>query len=224
MSILMEAENISKKYNLNSQYMELLPTSIKIEKGKIYVIRGKSGSGKSTLLNILGGIDRPTSGNVYVKENSFYNLSDEAQSKIRNISYGFIFQTFNLIPELTVFENIELPKHFNRHLKIKASDIIDISNELGIESLLYKKPFELSGGEQQRVAIARALITNPEIIFADEPTGNLDRINSKIIADLLVSFVVDRKASLIVVTHEEIFIEHEHIKLTMTNGELRVEE
>lgn len=223
MSILMEASSISKKYNQNSNYMELLPTSIKIEKGLIYVIKGKSGSGKTTLLNILGGIDKPTSGIVYFNQRSFYDLSDKDQSKIRNEKYGFIFQAFNLIPELTVFENIELPKHFNHDIKINKSDIVKLSEELGINALLNKKPFQLSGGEQQRVAIARALITNPEIIFADEPTGNLDSTNSKIIADLLVRIVAIRETTLVIVTHEEHLIENKHIKLTIHNGELKVE-
>ncbi len=220
----MESDSISKKYNPNSSYIELLPTSIKIEKGLIYVIKGKSGSGKTTLLNILGGIDKPTSGNVYFNQKSFYDLSDKDQSLLRNQKYGFIFQTFNLLPELTVKENIELPKHFNHNLTIKKTDIVELSKELGIDSLLNKKPFELSGGEQQRVAIARALITNPDIIFADEPTGNLDSENSKIIADMLVRMVTSRKTTLIIVTHEENLIEHEHIKLIIHNGKLSMEE
>lgn len=224
MSIILEASSISKKYNPNSTQIELLPASIKIKKGVIYVIKGKSGSGKSTLLNILGGMDKPTSGKVFIGPSSFYDLQDNEQSKIRSQKFGFVFQSFNLIPELTVYENIELPKHFNRFLKIDKSSILDLAEELGIFRLLNKKTFQLSGGEQQRVAIARALITNPEIIFADEPTGNLDVANSKIIADLLTGIVVTRKASLLIVTHEERLIEHEHIKLTLHNGQLNVED
>lgn len=220
MSILMETSLISKKYNPNSEYMELLPTSVKIEKGIIYVINGKSGSGKTTLLNILGGIDKPTSGIVYFNQESFYDLSDNAQSKIRNEKYGFIFQSFNLIPELTILENIKLPGYFNKNLKISKSDIIKLSEELGINYLLNKKPFQLSGGEQQRVAVARALITKPDIIFADEPTGNLDSTNSEIVADLLIRAVVSRNTTLIIVTHDNHLIKHNHINMTICNGEL----
>lgn len=224
MDILIEAKMICKKYNPNSKYMELAPTSLNIEKGKIYVITGKSGSGKTTLLNILGGIDTPTTGHVNINHKSFFDLSDTEQSKIRNQQFGFVFQTFNLIPELTVFENIQLPKHFNHNLKINYSDIEELSKRLGIDLLLHKKPFQLSAGEQQRVAIARALIVNPDIIFADEPTGNLDSENSKNIADLLVTSVVKRNTTLVIVTHEECLIHHEHIKLYMSNGTLRMEE
>lgn len=224
MTAIMKASMISKKYIPGSATMELAPCSLVLEKGMIYVIKGKSGSGKSTLLNLLGGIDKPSSGSVFFQGNSFYELSDKEQSKIRNENFGFIFQSFNLIPELTVQENIELPKYFNRSCDINPSRIASIAHEIGIGSLLRRKPHQLSGGEQQRVAIARALITNPDIIFADEPTGNLDTANSRIIADLLAGIVASRKATLVLVTHEERLIEHEHINLIIHNGQLKAEE
>lgn len=224
MSTLMKANNICKKYSSSINHFELKPASISLEKGKIYVIKGKSGSGKSTLLNIIGGMDRPTSGSVFFNNNSFYDLADKVQSKIRSEKYGFVFQSFNLIPEMTVKENIELPRYFNKNLAIDDAKINNIAEELAIRSLLQSKPSQLSGGEQQRVAIARALITSPEIIFADEPTGNLDSSNSKVIAKLLVNAVLNRNTTLVLVTHEENLIEHEHVKLYMHNGELKLGE
>lgn len=224
MNILLKANNICKKYHSNANHFELKPSSVSFEKGEIYVIKGKSGSGKSTLLNIIGGMDRPTSGSVYFNNQSFYELSDKEQSRIRNEKYGFIFQSFNLVPEMTVKENIELPKFFNKNLLIDNVKISRLAEELGIKSLLNSKPSQLSGGEQQRVAIARALITSPEIIFADEPTGNLDSFNTQVIAKLLVEVVSSRKATLVVVTHEANLIDHPHIKLLMHNGELKTED
>jgi putative ABC transport system ATP-binding protein len=222
MSLLIEADGITKKYNQYSNHTELLPTSLKIHKGMIYVIKGKSGAGKSTLLNILGGMDRPTSGKVFIHNRSFYDLSDHEQSKIRSRTFGFIFQSYNLIPELTAFENIELPKHFNRELKIDSSSIKNLSEELGIAHLLNKRIYQLSGGEQQRVGIARALITNPDIVFADEPTGNLDAMNSQIIVNLISKHVILRRTTLVMVTHEEGLIKENHKELTIHNGKLKV--
>lgn len=220
---IIEASQIRKKYNASSIRDDLATTSLTIHAGCIYVIKGKSGSGKTTLLNILGGMDPPTSGKVYVDQQSFYDLPDKEQSRIRNKKFGFIFQSFNLIPELTVYDNIQLPKYFNSELEIHRSDIVGLADELGIVNLLQKRANQLSGGEQQRVAIARALITNPEIIFADEPTGNLDAHNSKVIADLLSDAVMRRNATLVLVTHEECLMQYDHINLTMSNGELMTE-
>ncbi|GIQ68124.1 ABC transporter ATP-binding protein [Xylanibacillus composti] len=221
---LLNANFITKKYSSASTQAELQSLSYKFKKGNIYVIKGKSGSGKSTLLNILGGMDKPTSGSVYYKGRSFYELSDKEQSIIRNKEFGFIFQSFNLIPELTVQDNIHIPKYFNKDLQISSSSVEDLSHELGIYSILHKKPPQLSGGEQQRVAIARALITNPEIIFADEPTGNLDLANTTKIADLLVYLVASRNSTLILVTHEQNLIKHPHIELTLQDGVLKADE
>ncbi|MBD2845510.1 ABC transporter ATP-binding protein [Paenibacillus sp. IB182496] len=224
MTLLIKTNNICKKYNSNINQFQLKPTSISFEKGKIYIIKGRSGSGKSTLLNIIGGIDRPTSGTVFFNNESFYDLSDNKQSEIRNKNFGFVFQSFNLIPELTAKDNISLPKHFNKNININDNKINRIAEELGIKHLLNSKPFQLSGGEQQRIAIARALITTPEIIFADEPTGNLDNLNSQNVAKLLIDLVSNRNVTLILVTHEENLIKHQHTKFFMHDGELKLEE
>ncbi|USB33580.1 ABC transporter ATP-binding protein [Paenibacillus sp. YPG26] len=220
MTVILKATGISKKYKALTNSAVISHCSIEIEKGKTYVIKGKSGSGKTTLLNILGGIDKPSSGSVYYQGRSFYELSDNEQSRIRNEDFGFIFQSLNLIPELTVYENIELPRFFNRSCKISGSDISNIASEIGIGSLLHRKTYQLSGGEQQRVAIARALITSPNIIFADEPTGSLDASTSKIIAELLTRTVKIREVALVLVTHEEKIIEEDHIELTINDGKI----
>ncbi|MEK5066104.1 ABC transporter ATP-binding protein [Cytobacillus sp. FSL R5-0596] len=171
-----------------------------ISKGEISIIEGKSGSGKSTLLSILGGMEQPTKGKVYYNNHSLYDLSDYEQSKIRGEKFGFIFQSFQLIPELTAKENIELPLEFIGNNKSEWK-VFELAEELGIKYQLDKKPPFLSGGEQQRVAIARALITSPEVIFADEPTGNLDENTSKVIVNLLTKLCLQQHVSLVVVTN-----------------------
>jgi len=218
MGDILSASLISKKYNKNCDNQELKPVSLNFSENRIYLIRGKSGSGKTTLLNILGGMDRPDTGSVYFKQQPFYDLSEKEQALIRNKSFGFVFQSFNLIPELSAMENIMLPKYFNNRLTITNRDIKDLSDELGIGLLLHKEVFRLSGGEQQRVAIARALITEPDLIFADEPTGNLDSINSTNVFDLLIKSVLARKATLLMVTHEERTVEYPHENLYINDG------
>lgn len=223
MTVILKAMDISKKYNSYINESVLNNTHLSIKPGEIYVIEGKSGSGKSTLLNILGGMEKPTIGKVYYHNRSFYDLNDNEQAKIRGEKFGFIFQSFQLIPELSVQENIELPLQFITKPKNEIL-VKELAKELGIESQLHKKPAFLSGGEQQRVAIARALITSPEILFADEPTGNLDQATSRRIIDLLTSLCVNQHVSLLVVTHEKNLFNHPHHLFTMQKGKLKVEQ
>lgn len=220
MAFILETEKISKKYNLSNTVNEFETESLKIKHGVIYLVKGKSGSGKTTLLNMLGGLDKPTEGIVKFLGKSFYDLSDTKQSKLRNENYGFVYQHYNLIPELSVYENIKLPFYFNRKTIHTDEEIFNIAEELEIKKLLDKKAMQLSGGQQQRVAIARALITKPQIIFADEPTGNLDTETSKKIANLLVNTVKKRNATLILVTHEEQLIEYEHTLIRVDSGKI----
>lgn len=222
MSYIISGTDISKKYYTNSNRSVLKTIQFSIKEGAIYVIEGKSGSGKSTLLSILGGMEKPTLGKVYYKNRSLYDLNDIEQAKIRGEKFGFVFQSFQLIPELTVKENIELPLQFIGNTKNKRN-VNDLAEELGIISHLDKKPTFLSGGEQQRVAIARALITSPEIIFADEPTGNLDQSTSKIIVNILTKLCIQQHVSLVVVTHEKNLFDHPHNLYTMQDGKLQVE-
>ncbi|MET3574236.1 ABC transporter ATP-binding protein [Bhargavaea ullalensis] len=211
------ADNISKSFNGKTV---VRATSLKIRKGSIHVIEGKSGSGKSTLLSMLGGMEKPDKGEVRFKGSSLYRLNDTEQSKVRGTSFGYVFQSFHLIPELTVKENIELPLQFNPR-GVKKHRVDEIADALGISSQLEKRPDFLSGGEQQRVAIARAVITNPDILFADEPTGNLDQATSKTVVELLTTLVESMQISLVVVTHEQNLFSHPHHLYQMENGRLR---
>lgn len=222
MSTILRAENITKKYNYEMQNNILEKTCFTVEQGSIHVIKGKSGSGKSTFLSIIGGMEFPTSGKVYYKNESLYDLSDEKQSKIRGEKFGFVFQSFQLIPELTVRENIELPLILlKRKKKEKLKESVnELAKELGIGYQLDKRPSFLSGGEQQRVAIARALITEPEILFADEPTGNLDQTTTKSIISLLTKLNKDKNLSLVIVTHEPNLFQTPHYLYSLKNGKL----
>lgn len=216
MGNLLYTNGISKKFN----GIEIVkPSSISLEKGSIHVIEGKSGSGKSTFLSMLGGLEKPDTGNVIFNGRSFYNLKDKDQSLIRGMNFGYIFQSFNLMPELTVKENIELPLQFNKK-KQKANYFTELVEALEINQHLNKKPDYLSGGEQQRVAIARALIMEPEIIFADEPTGNLDQITTRKVTKLLTDLTIKMNIALIVVTHEKNLFSHTHKLYYMENGKL----
>ena len=219
MTDVMKGLNIHKRYNHHSILTDI---QISIKKGEICIIEGKSGSGKSTLLNILGGMEKPTSGQVYYDNCSIYDLNDQGQAKIRGEKFGFIFQSFQLIPELSVRENIALPLQFIDE-KISLAAVDDIANKLGIHDQLDKKPAFLSGGQQQRVAIARALITSPQIIFADEPTGNLDETTSKVVVELLVELCQKNDTALVIVTHQKGLITLPHTLYKMKNGRLEQE-
>lgn len=222
MSIILRTDGISKSFNTYNNHLVVKPTTFSVESGKIYIIEGKSGSGKSTFLSIIGGLEKPSKGKVLFEGKSFYDLDDNEQSKIRGKSFGFVFQSFQLVPELTVKENIELPLKF-----IKGSDnklnIEELAIDLAIEKHLGKKPNYLSGGEQQRVAIARALITCPKILFADEPTGNLDEETSKLVISLLTKLSHKYNISLVIVTHEKDLIKGPHFLYKMHEGVLKVE-
>lgn len=221
MSVILKAEGVSKNYS--KDHYVIKPSNFEIKKGEIYVIVGKSGAGKSTFLSMLGGIEKPTHGKVYFNNQSFYDLSDEQQSKIRGSSFGFVFQSYNLFPELTVKENIELPRVFNDNLK-DSIDTLALAEKLQISHLLDKKPYQLSGGEQQRVAIARALITTPEIVFADEPTGNLDEKTTEDVINYLINLTLTHRIALVIVTHEKNLIKQRHHLFRIENGQIKKEQ
>ncbi|ATH94692.1 ABC transporter ATP-binding protein [Bacillus glycinifermentans] len=205
--IIISTNQVTKSYGEGaSLFYALHPTTLSISKGSINVILGKSGSGKTTLLSLLGGMEDPTNGHVWFKQQNFYKLNDAEQANIRGNNFGFIFQNYHLIPEISVFDNIILPLMINKKKK-DISDIKKLTNILGIGNKLKSFPFQLSGGQQQRVAIARAMANDPEIIFADEPTGNLDRKNAKKVIELLVSLCEQFDKTLVIVTHEENLIE-----------------
>ncbi|MCH1959881.1 ABC transporter ATP-binding protein [Romboutsia hominis] len=194
-------KNIEKIYGKNDNKVYALNgIDLEIQPGKFTAIVGQSGSGKSTLLHCMAGIDKPTSGNVFIDDLDLYTLNDDKLSKIRREEFGFIFQSFNLIPVINVYDNIVLPILIDRG-KIDKNYIDDLIVKLGIESQVNKFPNELSGGQQQRVAIARALANKPSIIFADEPTGNLDSKTTDEVMWLLKFCVDEYKQTLVMITH-----------------------
>lgn len=197
---MIRAENITKTFN--NKLTVLDGVSLQIENGDFVSITGASGSGKSTLLSILGGIDKPTSGKVFLDEVEISALAEKELAKLRRTKVGFVFQFFNLAPYLTVLENIMLPVILDgkqtKHFAKKAEDLMEY---LGITAQKEKLPSTLSGGEQQRAAIARGLIFGPEVIFLDEPTGNLDSKTSRETMELLAKINADTGTTIVQVTH-----------------------
>lgn len=216
MSIL-KSDNLCKTYGSGeSQVKALDHVSIHIEDGDFISIIGTSGSGKSTLLNMLGGLDRPTSGTVTVAGKDIFSMSDEELTIFRRRNIGFIFQNYNLVPILNVYENIVLP------IELDGSEpdrnyIDNIIHSLGLEQKLTAMPNQLSGGQQQRVAIARALASKPAIILADEPTGNLDSKTSMDVLSLLKVTIREFQQTVVMITHNE------EIAL-MADGMVRIED
>lgn len=214
-------ENLSKHYDLGGQIVRALDgVTACFEKGSFWAIMGASGSGKSTMLNILGCLDRPTGGHYYLDGKDVSCLGDEELSDIRLNYLGFIFQSFNLIPQLTVAENISLPlyyKGFSEEFCMeKAKEMAEI---VGLSNRLGHKPMQLSGGQQQRVAIARALSTDPVVLLADEPTGNLDSATSIEIMKLLTE-MNNLGKTVIMVTHEPDIAEFAKHRLIMKDGKI----
>jgi putative ABC transport system ATP-binding protein len=199
---MIELENITKIYDIGKVKLTALDdVSFSCQKGEIISIMGPSGSGKSTMMNILGCLDKPTSGNFRLEGQDISSLKDNDLAVIRNNKLGFVFQSYNLLPKLTAVANVELPLIYNgghnrRHRAFEALESV------GIGSRAQHRPSEMSGGEQQRVAIARALVNKPLIILADEPTGNLDTASSRIIMSLLLE-QSKKGITVVVVTHEE---------------------
>ncbi|MEM0015701.1 MAG: ABC transporter ATP-binding protein [Saccharolobus sp.] len=222
---IIRLENITKEYEGNVKTTALNNINLEINEGEFIAILGPSGSGKTTLLLILGILDRPTQGKVYVNNKDVTRMSDSEISKIRNEYIGFVFQNYNLIPRLTVFQNVELPLVARGIPKKKREDIvIEALKLVGIESLIKKRSSELSGGQQQRVAIARALAQNPKIILADEPTGNLDSVNAKIVMDTFKKINEELKTTIVVVTHDKEVASYARRKIFIRDGKIVGEE
>ncbi|HBG7379362.1 TPA: ABC transporter ATP-binding protein [Clostridioides difficile] len=200
---ILRVENLTKSYGKNETKVDAIKNvSLSVEKGTFIAITGPSGSGKSTLLHLLGGVDRPTSGKVYINDVDIYNLKTKDLAIFRRRNIGLIYQFYNLIPVLNVKENILLPAELdNRDIDRKYFD--DLMKTLGLIDREKHLPNQLSGGQQQRTSIGRALINRPSIILADEPTGNLDSKNSKEILELLKLSVKKYNQTLIMITHDK---------------------
>lgn len=203
MSPILELSNVSKIYSSDENSVNaLLNVSLKINSGDFLAIMGPSGSGKSTLMHLIGLLDTPTSGKMLLERRNVANLSEAEMAKIRNRTIGFVFQASNLIPRISVLDNVQLPLIYAGVGKEERnSRATEILSRLGLEKRLHHLPNQLSGGEQQRVAIARALITKPKIILADEPTGNLDSKNG---AEIIKIFreIHKQKNTVVFVTHD----------------------
>ena len=199
--VILEAKGLIKSYvNGNNKLKVLDGIGIKLEEGKIVTIMGKSGSGKSTLLNILSTLDSTDEGMISINGNDINYYTDDDISYMRNSYIGFVFQFHHLLPDFTVFENILMPEWINKtnSKKGRALELLDL---LGLIMIKDKYPLELSGGERQRVAVLRALINNPKILFADEPTGNLDEKNALILVDLFKQINRDYNVTILLTTH-----------------------
>lgn len=202
MSSVLVTKNLYKDYMSSAGKVSVLKgIDVSFEEGRFYAIIGKSGSGKSTLLQILGGLDRPTEGNVYIEDTDISSYNDEKMAMFRRRHMGFIFQQYNLLEEYSVYQNICMPLTLDGK-KPDQAFFDEVTDIMGIRDKLKKYPSELSGGEQQRVAIARAIISRPKLILADEPTGNLDKQTGENIMDLLTNCVKKYGQTLIMVTHD----------------------
>jgi lipoprotein-releasing system ATP-binding protein len=215
---ILSAKNIHKKYGT----VEVLRgVDVEIERGEIVSIVGPSGSGKSTLLHILGTLDKADSGQVFLKDENITNLNGDDLALFRNRNIGFVFQFHHLLPEFSALENVCIPGWLSTRkkstVKEKAEEILVL---LGLKERLENKPNALSGGEQQRVAVARALINNPEVVFADEPSGNLDSANAKDLHQLFFDLRNQFKQTFLIVTHNEELAQQSDRMLTMKDGRI----
>ena len=202
MTELIKTEKLNKTYGKgDSAVVAVNDIDLSINKGQFTAIVGTSGSGKSTLMHLLGGVDDPTSGKVFIEGEDIFKLKDEKRSILRRRKIGFIFQEYNLIPILTVEENIVMPVLLDGN-KVNKDEVDELLERLGLVDRRNHLPSQLSGGQQQRVAIGRAIINRPSIILADEPTGNLDKRNSEEVINMMFEAVRDRNETLVIVTHE----------------------
>lgn len=217
--MLIEVKNLCKTYGKNESEVKALDdVSFAVAEGEMTAIVGTSGAGKSTLLHLLGGLDKPTSGVVKYEGKNIFEMSERQLSKFRLKKVGFIFQFFNLIPELTAWNNILLPSGLNKSVDRKYTD--KLSDALGIGDRLNHYPDELSGGQQQRVAIARALVNKPRILLCDEPTGNLDAASSCEVISLLKRIREELGQTILIITHDSTIADQCGRILTIQDGKL----
>jgi putative ABC transport system ATP-binding protein/lipoprotein-releasing system ATP-binding protein len=213
------AKDVHRIYKIGGHELPVLRgLNVEVAQGEKVFLCGQSGAGKTTLLYVLGGLEKPTSGDVLVHGKSLYHGSSKDRALTRNRSMGFVFQHYFLLPELTALENVMLPALIGgRQSEMRARELLD---RVGLTPRLEHLPTELSGGEQQRVAIARALINDPGILYADEPTGNLDATTGSGVMDMLMSVVAESKKTLVVVTHDQTLAKLGDRRLILKEGKL----
>lgn len=201
--MILRTEDLCKFYGKNDNLVKAVDhVNLEVNQGEFLSIVGKSGSGKSTLLHLLGGLDYPTSGKVYIGDTDIYAMKEDKLAVLRRRKIGFVFQAFNLVSSLNVWENVVLPLGLDDR-KVDKDWVMDVLTTLGLEKKIHNLPDTLSGGQQQRVAIARALITRPEMIFADEPTGNLDSKTSDDVIAMLKIASEKYGQTVVMITHDE---------------------
>lgn len=216
---LLELKNVAKRYALGgTQFWAIKPTNLVIFPGDYISIKGPSGSGKSTLMHLMGLLDNPSGGKIYLEGRDVSSLSETRLAKIRNRNIGFVFQRFNLLPRAAAWENVALPLVYaGVTVSERKSQALESLKSVGLEDRVDHRPNQLSGGQQQRLTIARALVNNPNLILADEPTGNLDSKSGKIVMDLFDKFNRQGK-TIIIVTHEEEVAKHAKRKIAIVDG------
>jgi lipoprotein-releasing system ATP-binding protein len=214
--------NLSKTFLKDGNKIEVLRgIDLEIKNGDSLAILGVSGAGKSTLIHILGTLDHPTSGNISINGMNIFDWDENKMARFRNSNIGFVFQFNNLLPEFDALENTMMPALISgMPKKLAAQKAYSLLEEMGLEKRIRHKPGELSGGEQQRVAIARALVMEPEILLADEPTGNLDTETGKKIEDILVNLNATKKITLVIVTHNKLLSERMSGKIGLRDGKI----
>ncbi len=222
MATLINVQNVSKSYWRNSIEIPVLnDISINVEQGEFLALMGPSGSGKTTLLNLIAGIDKPSNGNIVIDGTNISSLGESALAKWRANNVGFIFQFYNLIPVLTAFENVELPLLLTKLSKAQRKKQVETALTLvGLGDRMHHSPKQLSGGQEQRVAIARAIVTDPVLIVADEPTGDLDRNSAEEILTLMERLNKEFQKTIIMVTHDPHAAERARIVKNLEKGDL----
>lgn len=224
MNKLLITRQLSKTYTNGPQEVKVLKgIDLEINQGEVAVIIGPSGVGKSTLLHLVGGLDKPSSGDVLINDRDIFAMNEEERALFRNRSIGFVFQFHHLLPEFTALENVMIPvMMYQSDPKFVENEASRILNEVGLAERLHHKPSQLSGGEQQRVAVARALVNKPSLVLADEPTGNLDKQNSEALYRLILSLNTKFRQTFLIVTHNEMMANQASKVIELEDGRIKI--